>query len=207
MKKKYLILITVFIVIFLAMIGVCLFDKDLVFDNAIYNFIISFRSDSLDSIFKFITCFGNPITIVCLIIAFVLIFRNKDSLFLTISAVDSVILNTILKHIVRRNRPSHLRLISETGYSFPSGHAMISVCVYGFLFYLAYSKIKNKYLRFISCLCLGILILGIGISRIYVGVHYPSDIIAGYSLAIIIIILLVQLEKCIKIEGGRICIK
>ena len=199
MKKKYLILITVFIVIFLAMLGVCLFDKDLVFDNAIYNFIISFRSDSLDSVFKFITCFGNPITIVCLIIAFVLIFRNKDSLFLTISAVDSVILNTMLKHIVRRNRPSHLRLISETGYSFPSGHAMISVCVY--------SKIKNKYLRFISCLCLGILILGIGISRIYVGVHYPSDIIAGYSLAIIIIILLVQLEKCIKIEGGRICIK
>ena len=207
MKKKYLILITVFIVIFLAMLGVCLFDKDLVFDNAIYNFIISFRSDCLDSIFKFITCFGNPITIVCLVIAFVLIFRNKDSLFLTISAVDSVILNTMLKHIVRRDRPSHLRLISETGYSFPSGHAMISVCVYGFLFYLAYSKIRNKYLRFISCLCLGILILGIGISRIYVGVHYPSDIIAGYSLAIIIIILLVQLEKCIKIEGGRICIK
>ena len=46
-----------------------------------------------------------------------------------------------------------------------------------------------------------------GTPRIYVGVHYPSDIIAGYSLAIIIIILLVQLEKCIKIEGGRICIK
>ena len=84
---------------------------------------------------------------------------------------------------------------------------MIAVCVYGFLFYLAFKKIKNKYLRNIICIVLGILVLGIGISRIYVGVHYPSDIIAGYSLAIIIIILLVQLEKCIKIEGGRICIK
>lgn len=207
MKKKYLIWITVFILTFLAMLGICLFDKKLVFDDTIYNFIISFRCDTLDDVFKFITAFGNPISIVLVVLAFVLLLRNKDSLLLVVSAVDSVILNTILKHVVGRARPDHLRLVSESGFSFPSGHAMISVCVYGFLFYLAYSKIKNKYLRFFSCLLLGILILGIGISRIYVGVHYPSDIIAGYSLAVIEVILLVQVDKLIKFEGGRICIK
>lgn len=200
MKRKYLIIVTIFLVIFLAMLGIVLFDKNLVFDNTIYNFIIGFRSSILDNVFKFITCLGNPITVIIVVLIFIIVFRNKDSFLLTISALDSVILNTILKYIIRRDRPSQLRLISETGYSFPSGHAMISVCVYGFLFYLAYSKIKNKYLRFFICLLLGILILGIGISRIYVGVHYPSDIIAGYSLAIIEVILLVQLKDLIKIK-------
>lgn len=201
MKKKYLILISIFLFIFLLMLGVVLFDKDLVFDKAIYNFIISFRSDTLDQFFKTITVFGNPLSVVIVVVLFVLIFRNKDSLLLIISALDSVIVNAIIKHIVRRDRPSVLRLISQGGYSFPSGHAMISVCVYGFLFYLACSKIKNPLLKYISAVILGILIIGIGISRIYVGVHYASDIIAGYSLALIEVILLVQLQDLIKIKG------
>ena len=64
MKKKYLILISVFLFIFLLMLGIVLFDKDLVFDKAIYNFIISFRCDALDKFFKTITVLGNPLSIV-----------------------------------------------------------------------------------------------------------------------------------------------
>lgn len=201
MKKKYLLLISLCLVIFLVMLGIALFDKNLVFDMSIYNFISSFRSNGLDSFFKTITCFGNSIVIILIVLVFIVIFRNKDSLLLSISALDSVIVNTILKHIIRRDRPSVVRLISQGGYSFPSGHAMISVCVYGFLLYLAYNKINNKWIKYICCLLLGLLIILIGISRIYVGVHYASDIIAGYSLAIIEVILLVQLQDLIKIGG------
>ena len=207
MKKKYLIIISMFLIIFLGMLGIVLFDKNLIFDSTIYNFIISFRCDTLDIFFKTITKLGNTLTIIGIVCLFVLIFKNKYSLLLVISALDSVILNTIIKHIVRRERPSVLRLISQGGYSFPSGHAMISVCVYGFLLYLAFSKIKNKYLKYICSFLLFILIISIGLSRIYVGVHYASDIIAGYSLALIEVILLVQLDKNIKIEDGKICIK
>ena len=207
MKKKYLIIISMFLIIFLGMLGIVLFDKNLIFDSTIYNFIISFRCDALDVFFKTITKLGNTLTIIGIVCLFVLIFKNKYSLLLVISALDSVILNTMIKHIVRRERPSVLRLISQGGYSFPSGHAMISVCVYGFLLYLAFSKIKNKYLKYICSFLLFILIISIGLSRIYVGVHYASDIIAGYSLALIEVILLVQLDKNIKIEDGKICIK
>ncbi len=207
MKKKYLIIISILLFIFLGMLGIVLFDKDLVFDSAVYNFVISFRCDTLDNFFKTVTKFGNTLSIVGVVCLFVLIFRNKYSLLLVISTLDSVILNTIIKHVVRRDRPSVLRLISQGGYSFPSGHAMISVCVYGFLLYLAFSKIKNKYLKYISSFLLFMLIISIGLSRIYVGVHYASDILAGYSLALIEVILLVQLDKNIKIEDGKICIK
>lgn len=201
MKKKYLILISILLVIFFSMLGIVLFDKNLTFDMGVYNFIISFKCDFLDTLFKTITAFGNPLTIISLVVIFIVAFRNKDALLLSISALDSIILNTIIKHIVKRDRPSVVRLISEKGYSFPSGHAMISVCVYGFLFYLAYRKIKNKFLRNIICIVLGILIVGIGISRIYVGVHYASDIIAGYALALIEVILLIQCENLIKFRG------
>lgn len=201
MKKKYLIIISILLLIFLSMLGVVLFDKSLVFDSSIYETLMGFRCSFLDILFKTITWFGNPMTIIGLIVIFIAIFRNKDSLLLTISALDSVIVNSIIKHIVKRDRPNILRLVSESGYSFPSGHAMISVCVYGFLFYLAMVRIKNKYLRWVSCLALGFLILGIGISRIYVGVHYASDIIAGYALAGIEIILLIQCEDLIKLRG------
>lgn len=201
MKKKYLIIISILLLIFLSMLGVVLFDKSLVFDSSIYEALMGFRCSFLDNFFKAITLFGNPMTIIGLIVIFIAIFRNKDSLLLTISALDSVIVNSIIKHIVKRDRPNILRLVSESGYSFPSGHAMISVCVYGFLFYLAMVRIKNKYLRWVSCFVLGFLILGIGISRIYVGVHYASDIIAGYALAGIEIILLIQCEDLIKLRG------
>ena len=201
MKKKYLILISVFLFIFLLMLGIVLFDKDLVFDKAIYNFIISFRCDALDKFFKTITVLGNPLSIVIVVAVCAFIFRNKNGLLLIISALDSVIVNTIIKYIVRRDRPDVLRLISQGVYSFPSGHAMISVCVYGFLFYLDCSKIKKPWLKYISATILGILIIGVGISRIYVGVHYASDIIAGYSLALVEVILLVQLQDLIKIKG------
>ena len=201
MKKKYLILISILLVIFLSMLGIVLFDKNLTFDMSIYNFIISFRCDFLDTLFKGITACGNPLTIVALVVIFIVALRNKDALLLSISALDSIILNTIIKHIVRRDRPSVVRLVSEKGYSFPSGHAMIAVCVYGFLFYLAFKKIKNKHLRNVICIILGILVLGIGISRIYVGVHYASDIISGYALAFIEVILLIQCEDLIKFRG------
>lgn len=201
MKKKYLIIISILLLIFLSMLGVVLFDKNLVFDSSIYETLMGFRCSFLDILFKTITWFGNPMTIIGLIVIFIAIFRNKDSLLLTISALDSVIVNSIIKHIVKRDRPNILRLVSESGYSFPSGHAMISVCVYGFLFYLAMVRIKNKYLRWVSCFVLGFLIFGIGISRVYVGVHYASDIIAGYALAGIEIILLIQCEDLIKLRG------
>ena len=93
-------------------------------------------------------------------------------------------LNLILKHVLQRPRPTDYSIISESGYSFPSGHSMISMAFYGFIIYLIYKYVKNKYIKVSLITFLSILIILIGISRIYLGVHYTSDVLAGFLMAI-----------------------
>ena len=103
--------------------------------------------------------------------------------------------------IVCRSRPDHLRLVKQGGYSFPSGHSMITVCFYGLLMYLIMKKVKNKYLKIVSMIILSIIVITIPISRIYVGVHYPTDVVAGLSLGGIVLILSIN---CINSVFGGI---
>ncbi len=70
------------------------------------------------------------------------------------------------------------------GYSFPSGHSMVNMAFYGFIMYLMYHYVKNKYLKIFGILFLSLLVVAIGISRIYLGVHYTSDVLAGFLIAI-----------------------
>ena len=198
-KKKEIIICSVLLIIFFLVFGVVFLDKNLVIDEAIYNFIMKSRCTFLDNYFTFITRLGDPITVVIVVIVTCLILRNKDIIYVLSSAAASIGFNTIIKQLVRRSRPEHLRLVVEKGFSFPSGHAMISICVYGVILYLIICNIKNKYLKYTLATLVGILILSIGISRIYVGVHYPTDVLAGYSLSIVIIIVINRLRGKINV--------
>ena len=97
----------------------------------------------------------------------------------------------MLKHIVQRPRPTEHRIIDESGYSFPSGHSMVSAAFYWFLIYLIYKNIKNKYLKCSLITVLSLLIIMIGTSRIYLGVHYTSDVLAGFLVAISYLIIFI----------------
>ena len=102
-------------------------------------------------------------------------------------------LNQILKHILQRPRPTEFRIIEETGYSFPSGHSMVSMAFYGYLVYLIYKYVKNKYIKWISITLLSILICSIGVSRIYLGVHYTSDVLSGFLISISYLVIYISL--------------
>lgn len=185
-KQKIIILSCIFIIWTILVIT----NSLTLFDDKIYQFIISFQNDTLTNIMKVITSFANPLTIVSLCLASLLslIWKYKASIYLIIITIISTVFNFLTKNIVLRNRPNHLRLIEETGYSFPSGHAMGSIAFYGFIIFLLSKSKINKNLKIFLSVIIGLTIFLIGISRIYVGVHYPSDIIGGFLLGYIILI-------------------
>lgn len=171
------------------------------FDNIVYNFIISFKNDRFTRIMKIITFLSSVklMVILSLLSLIWLLFRKKEPLYILGTLCVSSLINVVFKNIFKRDRPNILRLIEETGYSFPSGHAMASMAFYGSIIVLALnSKMEKKY-KWIINIFLGILIFLIGMSRIYLGVHYPSDILGGWLIGFILLNILNEIIKRRKI--------
>jgi undecaprenyl-diphosphatase len=99
-------------------------------------------------------------------------------------ALSSLALKLSLKELFQRLRPTDPLLQGITNFSFPSGHAFMSVSFYGLLIWLTWTHVRNNHLRIIFTILLSVLILLIGLSRIYLRVHYATDVIAGFSLGI-----------------------
>ena len=116
-------------------------------------------------------------------------------MYISINLIVTAIFNLLLKNIIRRNRPVGYRLVEETGFSFPSGHSMASMAFYGLIIYLVFKYVKNKYAKIALCTFLSILIASIGISRIYLGVHYASDVLAGFMISLSYLTLFTHLIK------------
>ena len=150
-----------------------------------YKFISTYLiRDSVTPIFKIIT-----------LILFIVIKNKKIGLLIGTNLIVVTILNQVLKFILQRPRPTEYRIINEIGYSFPSEHSMVSVAFYGFLIYLIYKNVKNKYLKLFLIIMLSLLIVMIGISRIYLGVHYTSDVCAGFLISISYLVLYINLAN------------
>lgn len=194
MKRKILIIILIVLFIILGILASFNLTSD--FDNFIYNMIISLKNDNLTKIIKVITTLANTKSIILynvLIVIYILIKKNRKLMIIPINSLLSVIINNIFKIIFRRDRPLLIALIDESGYSYPSGHAMISILFFGTLSYvIGKSNIKYKTLIRIS---LGIFIILVGISRVYLGVHYVSDIIGGYLLGMITLLTVISFRK------------
>ena len=94
-----------------------------------------------------------------------------------------------------RDRPTLNVLVNETGYSFPSGHSMISIVFYGYLVYLIYKFINNKKIKYLLMGLLSVIIFTIGFSRVYLGVHYTSDVIGGFTFGIAYLIIYIDIVK------------
>ena len=184
MKKNKIIVNSFCLLLFFIIMLLVILKQTSSFDSFIYQLLINFRCPVLDSFFKTITVLGNKNMIIITLLLFILLFHDKKALVLVINVFSCIGLNSLIKHIIRRPRPSVKHLIKQGGFSFPSGHAMI--CLYGYLLYLVHIKIKNKWLKLLLEILLLFIIISIGLSRIYVGVHYPTDIIAGYCLAYVI---------------------
>ncbi|MBB5324280.1 undecaprenyl-diphosphatase [Anoxybacillus tepidamans] len=155
------------------------------FDGVVISFIQRFESPALTSVMKFFSWIGSGriVTIISLIALFVLYkawkYRSELVLFVTVVAGSSI-LNQLLKSLFHRARPSLHRLAEASGFSFPSGHSMEAVALYGILAFLLWRRIDHRFGRVFLIFISFFMIMGIGVSRIYLGVHYPSDVIGGY---------------------------
>lgn len=164
-----------------------------VLDNYIYNLIKGFISPKMTPIVKFITEFGNYTVMVPVIILFYLFNKDKSfNRYFTINLVAIFTSNFIVKNIIRRDRPIDINLIIENGFSFPSGHSMVSFAFYGFIIYYVYCSHLSKLGKTIIISILTLLVLMIGLSRIYLGVHYASDVIGGFVLALVYLIIFIK---------------
>jgi undecaprenyl-diphosphatase len=154
-------------------------------DQAIIHGVQGLESPSLTGMMKGFTFLGSTLAVAVLIVLIFLFFykvfhyRSELILFIVVMA-GSVLLNQVLKHAFHRTRPQLHRLIEETGYSFPSGHSMEAFAFYGILAFLLWKHLRTVWARGILLLFSVFMILAIGISRIYLGVHYPSDVAGGY---------------------------
>ncbi len=170
-------------------------NEPLKYDTIGYNLISNYLiKDNLTEKVKFITNFGDTIGLISItLIAIILIKNKKIKLLVPINLAVIFLINQILKNILKRTRPIGINIINVSGYSFPSGHSMVSMAFYGYLIYIIYKTVKNKPLKIISMLFLSSLIILIGISRIYLGVHYTSDVLSGFLISIVYLIIFIKI--------------
>ena len=164
-------------------------------DTAFSKWMFQFLNPVLTSFFRFIADFGYvKILLVLLVIILIVFHKYRFSYILPIHVLFVVAINMILKNIIDRPRPMMIRLIDETGFSFPSGHAMVTMVTYGYLIYVVFHYIKQKWLKYTFIGLLITLILLVGISRIYLGVHYLTDVLAGYSISLFYLMIVTKLK-------------
>ena len=187
---KYPIVIMLMLTFIGLMISVLL-EHELFIDSFMYETIVlNIRNDSITSILTSLTFLASPkFLVIASIILFILIKGWKEKFKFTFNICFITLLNQGLKRIILRPRPSVEHLVKQGGYSFPSGHAMASVGFYGYLIYLLWKMNIKKTYKYIGTTILVMLIILICFSRIYLGVHYTSDVIAGICLSLIHLII------------------
>jgi len=185
MKNKYLIvgLEIILSICFILVLVLVLNGRIYSFDTNIYSLISKCISDPMTNIMKIITFFGSAYALITITVLLILFCKEKK--YFGINLVFVFLFSLLLKIIIARPRPVDNNIINEIGYSFPSSHSMVSLAVYGFLIYYIYKYLKNRNTKWLLIILLSLLILLIGFSRIYLGVHYASDVLGGYLLSMI----------------------
>lgn len=164
-----------------------------IIDQFVFESLRLFASDQLTEIFKIITNLGSFWGILIVIFLVFLVNRKVSYICLGASIIQTS-LNRVIKAIVRRPRPNVDVFIRESNFSFPSGHAMAITCLYGLLIYYLY-KSEIRYRKLLIVICVLIIVL-VSLSRVYLGVHYFSDIIGGILLSSSLVLYISDIPSC-----------
>lgn len=190
MKKRtniiIIIALTILLIIEIILVKTNSFSQ---IDSFVYTHISNFITPVNTAIFKFFSFFGSEIFIIILCLLVLFLFKKKSrGIGFTFILLLSTLFNQGLKLIVGRERPDINQLVTESSYSFPSGHTMIITTIVGlFIFYLWNNKKGSRTKKIVITIILTIIAFLVMLSRIYLGVHYFSDIIGGITASLLLL--------------------
>ncbi|MCR5135405.1 MAG: phosphatase PAP2 family protein [Clostridiales bacterium] len=195
------------------------------FDRQLEQIVYSWRTPALNTFVELITTCGNTASIICLILLLLALPKTRYRYGLPVftAAILTTLIKAVVKETVERPRPDEIyRLIEETGWSFPSGHTITSIAVYGLLAWLIWyyhkrdtmhalpngaagaeaAPMRTLWRKPVVALLCAFLAVAIGLSRIYVGVHHPTDVLGGW-LAGVATGLLIGMAVVQMVNSGR----
>ncbi|MDQ6756434.1 MAG: phosphatase PAP2 family protein [Bacteroidota bacterium] len=192
LSLEVLVLFTVFAGALFAFIGIAKMifkERKETFDLRAFKFLAGHVNNINTDIMQFFTFLGTHTFLIpanLLLGAFFLFVKKHRwySITVPVVALSGLLLMFFLKFIFQRDRPLSPLLSAAQGYSFPSGHATMAITFYGLLIFLVWRNIKNTLLKFTYTILLVLLIIVIGISRVYLRVHYASDVLAGFCVGL-----------------------
>ena len=183
-------------------------EKKQDFDQHAFNFLAKNISDVNTDVMQVFTFLGTHTFLIpanlALVAWFLFIKKHRwYSISVPVVALSSLLLMFFLKMIFHRDRPLSPLLQAAQGYSFPSGHATMSITFYGLIIFLVWQNVKSVLLKWTLTILLGLLIIFIGVSRVYLRVHYASDVLAGFCIGLMWLFLSLWILKRIETYSRR----
>jgi len=211
-KQTWLSIFTIeFLIVLLLLLALVIFIlaareifvlKNFVFDEDVFAALRPYITPARTRFMNSITFFGKHDALIPLNILLIgyFIYKKKRwfAIRITALALSSLLLKFILKFYFQRARPDIPVIEKVDGYSFPSGHALIGVVFYGLVIFVIWHEVKQKWLKIILTIFFVLFILLISFSRIYLRVHYASDVIAGISVGFIWLVLSLNIIQRIE---------
>jgi undecaprenyl-diphosphatase len=185
-QSRRAMLVLVAVLVFIWLLFEIKTDDIMRLDAAAYSLVVMhMRTAWLTPIMQSISDLAYPVVLVVMLLVIeVFAPGRRPGLCAAVNLVLATLLNLLLKTLVQRPRPEGYRLVAESGFSFPSGHSMVAMAFYGLLIWMVWRYEKDALVRRLGIIGFGLVIVLVGLSRIYLGVHYASDVLAGFCASI-----------------------
>ena len=184
-ENKRIVILAVCAIVFVALLEDVL-DGDLMrLDTAAYALIVErLRADWLTPIMESVSALATPVSLIVFLLVVVAFAPGKRPGACAVNLVLVFLLNQALKFVIQRPRPDGFQLAVEQGFSFPSGHSMVAMAFFGLLVWMVWHYESDRATRIGCSVAFGLVIVLVGVSRIYLGVHYASDVLAGFCVSL-----------------------